>query len=129
MSGWYQRAFPTRLFAQRQAVREFETTQQGSQLATSVGGVLTGRGADIIIIDGTACRWAESRVGKARWYHPLITMRRQSRASLSARSWPPGHASDQPSPSRPGGDAEDLRARVAPRGTTPETPLPLLFHC
>ena len=29
---------------------EFETTQQGCRLATSVGGVLTGRGADIIII-------------------------------------------------------------------------------
>jgi predicted phage terminase large subunit-like protein len=51
MSGWYQRAFPTRLSAQRQAVPEFETTQQGCRLATSVGGVLTGRGADIIIID------------------------------------------------------------------------------
>jgi hypothetical protein len=51
MSGWYQRAFSTRLSAQRQAVPEFERTQQGCRLATSVGGVLTGRGADIIIID------------------------------------------------------------------------------
>ncbi|MBV8090298.1 MAG: hypothetical protein JO139_12125 [Alphaproteobacteria bacterium] len=51
MSGWYQRAFPTRLSAQRQAVPEFETTHQGCRLATSVGGVLTGRGADIIIVD------------------------------------------------------------------------------
>jgi predicted phage terminase large subunit-like protein len=50
-SGWYQRTFPTRLSAQRQAVPEFETTQHGCRLATSVGGVLTGRGADIIIID------------------------------------------------------------------------------
>jgi hypothetical protein len=32
-------------------VSEFETTAQGCRLATSVGGVLTGRGADIIIID------------------------------------------------------------------------------
>jgi hypothetical protein len=31
--------------------REFETTAQGCRLATSVGGVLTGRGADIIVID------------------------------------------------------------------------------
>jgi predicted phage terminase large subunit-like protein len=51
MSDWYQRLFPTRLSPQRQAVPEFETTQQGSRVATSVGGVLTGRGADIIIID------------------------------------------------------------------------------
>src|SRR5438270_592991 len=30
---------------------EFDTTAQGCRLATSVGGVLTGRGADFIIID------------------------------------------------------------------------------
>jgi predicted phage terminase large subunit-like protein len=51
MSDWYQRAFPARLSPQRQAVPEFETTAQGCRLATSVGGVLTGRGADLIIID------------------------------------------------------------------------------
>jgi predicted phage terminase large subunit-like protein len=51
MCDWYQRAFPTRLSPQRQAVPEFETTAQGCRLATSVGGVLTGRGADLIIID------------------------------------------------------------------------------
>jgi predicted phage terminase large subunit-like protein len=51
MSDWYRRLFPTRLAPRHQAVSEFETTQQGSRLATSVGGVLTGRGADIIIID------------------------------------------------------------------------------
>jgi hypothetical protein len=32
-------------------VAEFETTAQGCRLATSVGGMRTGRGADIIIID------------------------------------------------------------------------------
>ena len=51
MSPWYQRIFATRLAAQRQAVEEFVTTRQGYRLATSTGGVLTGRGADIIIID------------------------------------------------------------------------------
>jgi hypothetical protein len=30
---------------------EFETTAQGCRHATSVGGVLTGRGADLIIMD------------------------------------------------------------------------------
>ena len=35
----------TRLSPQRQAVPEFETTAQGSRAATSIGGVLTGRGA------------------------------------------------------------------------------------
>src|SRR6516165_2812976 len=51
LSDWYRKIFPTRLSAQRQAVPEFETTAQGCRIATSVGGVLTGRGADIIIID------------------------------------------------------------------------------
>jgi predicted phage terminase large subunit-like protein len=51
MSSWYRRIFATRLAAQRQAVEEFITTRQGYRLATSTGGVLTGRGADIIIID------------------------------------------------------------------------------
>jgi predicted phage terminase large subunit-like protein len=50
-SGFYRSIFPTRLSPQRQAVHEFMTTQKGVRLATSVGGVLTGRGADYIIID------------------------------------------------------------------------------
>jgi len=50
-SDWYRELFATRLSAQRQAAAEFETTAQGCRLATSVGVVLTGRGADIIIID------------------------------------------------------------------------------
>jgi hypothetical protein len=49
-SDWYQRLFPTRLSPRHQAVPEFETTAQGCRVATSVGGVLTGRGANIIII-------------------------------------------------------------------------------
>jgi hypothetical protein len=32
-------------------VQEFITTGQGYRLATSTGGVLTGRGADIIVVD------------------------------------------------------------------------------
>jgi predicted phage terminase large subunit-like protein len=51
-SGWYQALFPhTRLSSERQAVQEFMTTKQGLRLSTSMGGVLTGRGADFIIID------------------------------------------------------------------------------
>src|SRR6202011_1466677 len=51
MSPWYRRNFPTRLAPHRQAVQEFITTRQGYRLATSTGGVLTGRGADLILID------------------------------------------------------------------------------
>lgn len=50
-SDWYRQVFPTRLSPTRQAVAEFVTTAQGVRIATSVGGVLTGRGADLIIID------------------------------------------------------------------------------
>jgi predicted phage terminase large subunit-like protein len=50
-STWYQRLFPTRLSPHKQSLQEFVTTQQGFRFATSVGGVLTGRGGDVIIID------------------------------------------------------------------------------
>lgn len=51
-SAWYQRIFPgTRLNPKKQGKTEFETTAGGYRLATSVGGTLTGRGADFIIID------------------------------------------------------------------------------
>jgi predicted phage terminase large subunit-like protein len=49
-ASWYKALFPTRL-SERKAVNDFTTTKQGTRMATSVGGVLTGRGADIIIID------------------------------------------------------------------------------
>src|SRR5438132_6498236 len=51
LTPWYRGIFSTRLAAHRQAVQEFITTAQGYRLATSNGGVLTGRGADIILID------------------------------------------------------------------------------
>ena len=51
LSRWYRSLFATRLAEHRQAVHEFVTTRQGYRLATSTGGVLTGRGADIIVID------------------------------------------------------------------------------
>ena len=51
-SSWYRSLFPnTRLSSERQAIQEFVTTRSGSRLSTSVGGVLTGRGANFIIID------------------------------------------------------------------------------
>ena len=49
-SAWYRRLFLTRL-SDRQPVHDFATTEQGTRMATSVGGVLTGRGAEMIIID------------------------------------------------------------------------------
>lgn len=50
-SHYYKALFPTRLAPHKQSLTEFMTTKNGFRLATSVGGVLTGRGADFVIID------------------------------------------------------------------------------
>ena len=50
-SPWYQSLFATRLHNPRAALQELTTIGGGSRLATSVNGVLTGRGTDVIIID------------------------------------------------------------------------------
>ena len=50
-SAWYQRLFVTRLAPDKQAVNDFMTTDNGGRMATSVGGVLTGRGGDFLILD------------------------------------------------------------------------------
>jgi hypothetical protein len=51
-SSFYRRLFPnTSLSTVRQSVNDFMTTKQGFRMATSVNGVLTGRGADVIILD------------------------------------------------------------------------------
>ena len=51
-SPWYRSAFPnTRVGPFKNSEAEIELTARGFRLATSVGGTLTGRGGDIIIID------------------------------------------------------------------------------
>ena len=50
-SRWYQDLFPGTRIGQKDSEIEIETTARGFRLATSVGGTLTGRGAEIIIID------------------------------------------------------------------------------
>jgi hypothetical protein len=47
----YQSIFGCRPLSRKQALQELETRNHGYRLATSVGGVLTGRGANMIIID------------------------------------------------------------------------------
>jgi predicted phage terminase large subunit-like protein len=51
MSSWYKGLFSTRISPLQRAADDFATVQGGTRMATSVGGTLTGRGADIIIID------------------------------------------------------------------------------
>jgi predicted phage terminase large subunit-like protein len=49
-SSFYQSLFDTRMEGQ-QATRDFTTNLNGGRMATSVNGVLTGRGAEFIILD------------------------------------------------------------------------------
>jgi predicted phage terminase large subunit-like protein len=52
MSSFYRQVFPRAGISQdRKLVSDYAMTAGGLRMATSVGGVLTGRGADIIIID------------------------------------------------------------------------------
>jgi predicted phage terminase large subunit-like protein len=51
LSPFYQALFATRLSEGRHAVADFETTEGGARLSTSVGGAVTGHGADVIIVD------------------------------------------------------------------------------
>jgi predicted phage terminase large subunit-like protein len=49
---WYQRLFPmTRISRTKNTEFECLTTRNGYRLATSIDGTLTGRGADIVIVD------------------------------------------------------------------------------
>jgi hypothetical protein len=49
---WYRRTFPNaRTGPYKNSETEIELTARGFRLATSIGGTLTGRGGDIIIID------------------------------------------------------------------------------
>src|SRR5215510_13584492 len=50
-SPFYQALFDARISRGREAVSDYETTQGGYRLSKSISGGLTGRGADIIIID------------------------------------------------------------------------------
>src|SRR5262249_19770539 len=50
-SPFYQAIFPTRFSKDREAISDFETTEGGGRFATSLAGVVTGRGADITVID------------------------------------------------------------------------------
>jgi predicted phage terminase large subunit-like protein len=63
-TAFYKRVFPqTRINPRKSTEAEFETTKRGSRLATSVGGILTGRGADILLVDDpTKANDANSRL-------------------------------------------------------------------
>ena len=85
-SDWYRELFPmTRLHQSRQSVNDFATTRGGGRMATSIGGTLTGRGADWIIIDDPQKSVdASSESGRAKlneWYGSTLYSRLNDKAT------------------------------------------------
>jgi hypothetical protein len=85
LSPFYRRLFRTRLSPDKQAMDDFMTTNHGFRMATSVGGVLTGRGADFIIIDD-ALKPEEAlsetqRTNVNRWFDNTLLSRLNNKAN------------------------------------------------
>jgi predicted phage terminase large subunit-like protein len=83
-SPFYRHLFPgSRLSPEKQAVNEFTTIAQGFRMATSVGGVLTGRGANYLILDDPLKpddAMSETRRGAVNdWYDNTLLSRLDSK--------------------------------------------------
>jgi predicted phage terminase large subunit-like protein len=78
-TSWYRDLFPTRLSSPRSPLQELVTMEGGFRLATSVGGVLTGRGADVIVIDDplkpTDAMSESRRVAANEWFDGTLYSR------------------------------------------------------
>jgi predicted phage terminase large subunit-like protein len=83
-SAFYRALFPFELAADKQAIGEFATARGGFRLATSVGGVLTGRGADLVIIDDPLKAeeaWSDARRGAVNeWFDTALISRLNDKA-------------------------------------------------
>jgi hypothetical protein len=85
-SSWYRELFPyTIISSKRSAAHDFETTQGGGRLATSITGTLTGRGGDTIIIDD-AIKPDEAYSEVTReavnvWYQTTLSSRLNNKAA------------------------------------------------
>ncbi len=85
-SPWYRKLFPgTRLDPRKNTEAEFETTARGYRLGTSVGGTLTGRGGNLIIIDDPMkpmeAMSATRRAAVNEWYDGTLISRLDDKAS------------------------------------------------
>ena len=83
-SPWYRQLFPrTRIDPRKNTEAEFEMTARGYRLATSVGGTLTGRGGNLIIIDDPlkpAEAMSETkRAAVSEWYDTTLSSRLDSK--------------------------------------------------
>ena len=77
---WYQASFPRmRLSRAKNSESEVTTTRHGLRLATSVGGTLTGRGGDLIIVDDPLkpldALSAPKRESANRWFSNTLLSR------------------------------------------------------
>ena len=82
-SDWYRRLFPgTRISSDKNTEMEMLTTMRGGRLATSVGGTLTGRGGNIIILDDPMnpkqAMSEASRTSTFQWFRTTLLSRTQS---------------------------------------------------
>src|SRR5262249_56310915 len=72
----YQRIFPrTRISPSKDTETEIMTTAGGSRLTTSVGGTLTGRGGDLIIIDDPLKPQDAHRESQNQWFSGTLLSR------------------------------------------------------
>jgi hypothetical protein len=75
-SSLYRRLFPAaRISSSKDTEVEVMTTAGGFRLATSVGGTLTGRGGNFIIIDDPMCRRTPNRKRRGRMFGSGIRTR------------------------------------------------------
>jgi len=78
-SPWSKRLFPTTRIGQKDSEIEIELTERGFRLATSVGGALTGRGGEIIVIDDPLKpddAYSEAKRSAANaWFRNTLTSR------------------------------------------------------
>ncbi|MEM1131847.1 MAG: phage terminase large subunit [Pseudomonadota bacterium] len=77
-SRWYKAAFPRMMLARR-SIADFSTTAGGGRISTSVDGVTTGFGADIIIVDDPM-KAQDAMSPNARekiksWFHETLIQR------------------------------------------------------
>lgn len=79
-SGFYRQVFPgTRISPAKDTETEVMTTARGSRLATSVGGTLTGRGGNLLIIDDPLkpqdAQSESARESLKQWYSNTLLSR------------------------------------------------------
>ena len=82
---WFKRTFPkTRIDASKNTELEFMTTRRSYRLSTSVGGALTGRGGDLIIIDDPmkpeGAIFESQRETVNQWYSNTLVSRLNNKA-------------------------------------------------